>query len=257
MKVVALIAARISSKRLPKKVLAIIEDKPIIEHLIDRITKAKNIDSFVLCTTKHPEDKILIEIAKKKGIKWFAGSKNDVLKRFIKAGENEKADIIVRVNGDSILRDPEYADKAIRHHMETGADYTYIDGLPKGTQVEVISFSALKKAHELAENPNMSEYMSLYFKTPEFFKIEKIEAEKNVRRPYRLCIDTPEDLELMKKIFKKLYKPDKMISLQEIVKFLDKNKRLLKINEEIEEKKIEKKIIIKKGKPKIKIEVLK
>lgn len=254
MRVGILLHARTESTRLPKKVLTPIEEKPLIEHVIDRLKLATLPDFIVLCTTTTEEDKVLIEIAKKNRIKWFAGNDNDVLDRLIKAAEREKVDIVVRASGEDPLVDPVYIDKAIEHHIKTNADYTKVEGLPRGVQTEIISLTALKKAHTLAANPNMSEYMTLYFTTPGFFHVETLKAEKGVRRPnYRLTVDYPEDLMLMKEIFKRLYKHGEIFSLKEVIKLLDENPRLVKINLNIKQKKV--KSEIEKKYPKIKIVV--
>lgn len=254
MRVVILLHARTTSTRLPKKVLTVIEGKLLIEHVIDRLKLAALPDFIVLCTTANDEDKVLVEIAKKNRIKWFAGNEDDVLDRLIKAAEKEKADIVVRASGEDPLTDPVYIDKAIEHHIKTNADYTKVEGLPKGVQTEIISLTALKKAHTLAANPNMSEYMTLYFTTPSFFHVEILKAGEDVRRPnYRLTVDYPEDLILMKEIFKRLYKPGKIFSLKEVIKLLDENPELAEINLNIKQKKV--KSEMKKGSPKIKIVV--
>lgn len=239
MKIGVLVHARTRSTRLPKKVLIEIEGKPIIEHLIDKLKLAKLPDFIVLCTTTNKEDKVLVEVAKRNKIKWFAGSGGDVLDRLIRAAEREKADIVVRASGEDPLTDPEYIDKAIEHHIGTNADYTKVEGLPKGVQTEIISLNALKKAHTLAANPDMSEYMTLYFTSPGYFRVETLKAEEDVRRPnYRLTIDYPEDLTLMREIFRRLYKPGKIFSLKEVIKLLDENPELVKINSHIKQKKV-------------------
>ena len=221
-KVAILIAVRMKSKRLPKKALARIGNQTLMEHLIDRMKLCKTVDSIVLCTSTHPDDKILVDLAKKKGIGWFKGSEDDVLDRFIKAAEREKTDIISRVTGDNPLTDPHYLDKMVEKLIETHSDYIYAEGLPAGTKPEVMTVDALKKARETAFDSKQSEYMTLYFKNG-FFKIEKVEAEEDVNRPdYRLTVDTQEDLDLLREISKKLRKDLKDIKLEDIIDLLDK-----------------------------------
>lgn len=226
-----LIAVRMSSKRLPKKALAMIEDQTLIEHLIDRVKLVKNADDVVVCTSTNPDDKVLTRIAEKKGIKWFRGEEDNVLKRFIDCAEREKLDIVVRVTGDNPLTSPDFIEKAIKHHLKSGAEYTSTTELPQGTKGEVINVSALKRAHELAEDPN-TEFMTWYFtENSKFFKMEKVPVDKDMKRPnYRLTVDYPEDLELIREIYRRLYKPGSIIPLKKIIKLLDDNPELLKIN---------------------------
>ena len=239
MKVAILIAVRMKSTRLPKKAIVKIEDQTLIEHIIDRVKICKNADIVILCTSTNKEDEILIEIAKKKKILYFLGSENDVMQRFLDAANMVKANIIVRVTGDNPLTSPYFIDKAILHHIKTKADYTYSKELPQGTKGEVISISALKKAHDLAEDPNYSEYMTWYFiYNPHIFKIEEVPVEEWMKRPnYRLTVDYPEDLKLIREIYRRLYIPGKIIHLKEVIKLLDNNPELLKINTNIKNKK--------------------
>lgn len=239
-KVAILIAARMKSTRLPKKCMLPIEDQPLICHLIDRMKACKEADVVVLCTSTNSDDQILVEQAVKKNILYVTGSEDDVMNRFLKAVEMVNADIIVRVTGDNPLTCPEYIDNAIKHHITTGADYTSTTELPQGTKGEIISVSALRKAHSLAENPNNSEYMTWYFtKNLDFFKIEKGFVSENMKRPgYRLTVDVPEDLALIREIYQRLYKNGSIISLKEVIKLLDNNPDLLKINSEIKIKEV-------------------
>lgn len=237
MKIVILIAVRMKSTRLPKKALAIIEDQTLIEHLIDSMKSCKKVDDVVLCTSTHPDDEILTKIAEKKKIKWFRGSEDDVMDRFIKAGDRENADIAIRITGDDIFTSPEFIDYAIEKHMQHKNDYTITEELPLGAAGEVISMQALKKAHRLAEDPSFTEYMTWYLDNPDFFKVEKISVDEYVKRPhYRLTCDTPDDLKLIKEIFKRLYSKGNVIRLSDVVKLLDENPDLVKINVHVKSK---------------------
>ncbi len=248
-KVVILIAVRMKSKRLPGKALKIIEDQTITEHLIDRVKQCKHVDKVILCTSTHPDDKVLLELGEKKGIYTFAGDEKDVMKRFLDAVQINApdADIVIRVTGDNPLTSPYFIDNAIAHHIKTGADYTSTVELPRGTKGEIISLSALKKAYELAEDSGFSEYMTWYFtENPEFFKIEKGPVDDEMKRPqYRFTVDTPEDFELMKTIYEKLYKSGEIIPLKDAIKFVDENPELAKLNEQIQVKNVKDKVNVK------------
>jgi spore coat polysaccharide biosynthesis protein SpsF len=243
MKIVILIAVRMKSTRLPRKALAIIEDQLLIEHLIDRIKTCKKVDQIVLCTSVHPDDKILTKIAEKKGIKWFRGSEDDVMDRFIKAGKKENADILVRVTGDDVFISPKFIDYAIDNHIKCNADYSITEELPFGVAGEVIAMQALKKAHRHAEDPSSSEYMTWYLDNPEFFKVNKIHVNEKLKRPqYRLTCDTIDDLKLIREIFKRLYSKGSIIRLKDVINLLDKNPDLVKINAHVKEKNVKDKI---------------
>jgi spore coat polysaccharide biosynthesis protein SpsF len=251
-KVVTLIQARVKSTRLPRKVLLPVEDRLLIEHVIERLKRTRVPDEILVCTSTHPDDRVLTEIAGRNKIGWFAGSEEDVLDRFIQAAEKSRADVVVRTTGENPLVDPSYLDRAVREHLERGAEYTSVEGLPVGVRAEVIDVPALKKAHRLADNPAKSEYMTLYFRE-DFFKVHFIEAEAGLRRPhYRLTVDNPQDMECMREIYKALYRPGEIIQLEEVIRLLDTHPELVAINSRIMPREVRREVLG-NGHPRIKI----
>tara|TARA_Y100000034_G_scaffold136799_1_gene215857 strand:+ start:3665 stop:5434 length:1770 start_codon:yes stop_codon:yes gene_type:complete len=239
-KVAILIAARLASSRLPKKVLKKIGNQTIIEHLIDRMKSCKNVDEVILCTSTHPDDKELLKYADEKGISHFQGDPDDVMKRFLGAIEGKNFDIIVRVTGDNPLTSPEFIDSAIEKHIRNGVDYTSTVELPRGTKGEIISVSALQRAFDLAEDSSYSEYMTWYFTdNPWAFGIQDADVPTELKRPkYRFTIDTKEDLDLVSNIYDALHKPGKIIPLRDAIKYVDENPDLIKINESVRVKNV-------------------
>ncbi len=236
MRVAGLIGVRMKSTRLHEKALADIEGKTLISHLLERVRTAKQLDSVIICTSTNKDDSILEEIARKEGVKCFKGDEEDVIGRLIGAAEEDGADMIVRMTGDNPLTDPEYIDRTVEHAKETGAEYTYVEGLPIGTYVEAITLEAMKKAHDLITNMEGSEYLTIYFRSTDLFNTEKIIAGNDVNRPgYRLTVDTPDDLELVRKIYRRFYRGRGVFTLKEAVKFLDDNPELAKGNSGIKQ----------------------
>lgn len=238
MKIVGLVAVRRRSLRLKDKALLDLDGKPLILQLLIRLRKSRKMDDIILCTTTLPEDQLLVKIASENGFKYFAGSEEDVMARFIQAGEKEKADIIIRITGDNPLTDPGIIDHMVEEHIKSDADYTSMDNLPSGITAEVISFPALKKAFRLAEESKNSEYMTWYFtKNPGFFKSNMLQPEDELKRPqYRLTVDYPEDYELMEIIFQH-FKANQDFSIKEVIKFLDNNPNIARINSQVSQKK--------------------
>ena len=251
-KTVILIQTRVKSTRLPKKCLLPVEDKLLVEHVIERLKRASIPDEILMCTSTHPDDQILVEIARKNNIGWSAGSEEDVLERFLQAAEESRADVVVRTTGENPLVDPYCLDRAVQEHLESGAEYTSMDGFPAGVKAEVIDVAALKKAHHLAGNPDKSEYMTLYFKD-DFFRVHSIKAEGYLQRPsYRLTVDTPEDMELIRTIYQALYQPGEIIPLENVIRFLDTHPETATINSQIIPKKIKREVTM-VGRPKIRL----
>jgi len=241
MKIVGIIQARMGSTRLPGKVMKLIEGKPILEHLIERLNKTKNMDSTVIATSNLSKDREIVVFAKKRGIKFFTGSVEDVLSRYYNVAKRDEADIIVRICADSPLADPWEIDKMIEHHIKKKADYTHNKhdkGPPFGTGAEVISFDALERAYLLGKEPCYREHVTLFIKEqPSMFKIEVVDAPKSIRFPsIRLVVDYEEDLKLVREIYKELYKNKRIFKLDEVIKLLNNNPELRKINAHIPNK---------------------
>src|SRR6185436_1826848 len=153
--------------------------------------------------------------------KWFRGSEDDVMQRFLDAASRESADVVVRITGDDVFIDPAFLDRAVGHHLANNADYTAYPGLPKGMETEVMSVSALKQAHALAEDPSFTEYMTHYIKRPYVFRFSAMPVDERYRRPFRLTLDTEEDYRLLQAIFGQLFRPGQMNTTEEIIDFLD------------------------------------
>lgn len=236
---VVLVAVRMKSTRLPRKALLDLAGKPVLAHLIERLARAARPAATVICTSAHPDDQVLLDFAAELGVPGFAGSEDDVMLRFLGAAERERADIVVRVTGDNPLTDPAAIDGMIDWHCRQGADYTYTEDLPRGTRPEVISVEALRRAHDLAEDPSGSEYMTLYFKqNPHVFRLVRWDgADHAVRRPqYRLTLDRPEDYDVVRRVYTELYRDGRLFGLDEVVRLLDGHPEWTAINAAIDPK---------------------
>lgn len=234
MKTSAFITVRMKSTRLPRKALLEIEERTTIEHLIDRVKAAKLPDLVVLCTSTHPDDEVLVEVAKGNGIEAFQGSPEDKLDRYLQAARKYGIDFIVNVDGDDILCDPELIDKTIEHFERTKADYIGWKGFPVGAVPTGVKVEALEKVCKLKEEKD-TEVWSGYFTDTGLFRVKYLEADEALRHPeFRMTLDYPKDLEFFRAIFKKLYKPRKIISVGEVVKLLERNPEIAKINQKVQ-----------------------
>lgn len=237
MVIVAIIQARVGSTRLPKKVLAEIEGKPMLLHIIDRVKQAKRIDKIIIATTDLPEDKVIEEIAKNSGVEYFAGSEKDVLDRYYKAVKKFGADIIVRITGDCPVVDPELIDKTVKFFLETSCDYASTaypkTTFPDGLDIWVFSFQALEKAWKEAVLPSEREHVTPYmWKHRELFKIATFQNNEDLSN-MRWTVDEQIDLKFIRAIYKRLYKPGKLFLMKDILNLLNKEPELAKINQSI------------------------
>ena len=166
-KVIAIIQARMGSTRLPGKVMKLVNGVPLIELLLHRLSKSKEIDEVVLAAPKGSLNNPLTSHVKSLGYKVYQGSENDVLDRYYQVALQQKATIVVRITGDCPLIDPKVVDTVVKAFKLNNVDYvcnieppTYPDGL----DVEVFSFSALKTAWKEAETFGDREHVTQYIR---------------------------------------------------------------------------------------------
>ncbi len=226
-----LIAVRMHSTRFPQKALKTICGQTTIEHLMDRVKLSKRGTVVVLCTSEDPIDDPLPPLAAKKQIPCIRGASDDVMARFLKAVDLYHLDMIVRITGDDILIDPIHLDMAIDHHLRHNNDYTDCKALPSGTEGEVVSVVALRRAYELAEDSSYSEYMTSYFKNEHFFKTGSLPVAVRYQKNWRLTIDYPEDFEVFRTVLEGIYHPQRPYTMDELVTFIEQHPDLLRINQ--------------------------
>lgn len=236
MKLTAVLACRNQSSRLyakPLQNLDVERQVTILDYMIEQIKLQPSIDDTVLAISKAKENDIYEDIAKKHGLKFVRGDDSDVLSRLIKAAGKSQADNILRVTSESPFVYYQHLDKVYNHHCQKELNYSTISGLPDGAAFEIINFSALKKSWDLGSKKHRSELCTLYiFENQDKFKIEKHSpaAEFN-RLDMRLTVDWPEDLIVMREIYKELkLKPKEPLDFKKVIEFLDKNPKINSMN---------------------------
>ncbi|MEZ4822981.1 MAG: glycosyltransferase family protein [Ignavibacteria bacterium] len=243
-KIVACIEARMTSSRLPGKVLKTISGKPVLQILIERLSRSGYIDEIIIAATDRAEDDPIEKLGKKLGIFTFRGSEDDVLGRVVGAVEAADGDIIVEITGDCPLIDPEVADSVIEKFLSEDQKYDYVTNIgyvgdsvreiPIGMDVRVFTYKDLKEISEITNDPEDREHVSLYFfrTGKDKYKLYNIDTPDKWKRDYnpRLCLDTKEDFELIRNIYEKLSAENENFGLEDILCYLDKNRETLKVN---------------------------
>lgn len=208
MNTIAIIQARMGSTRLPGKMMIDLVGKPVVAHVIERVRQSKLLSDVVLATTTDPSDDILATWAEKNNISCFRGSVTDVLDRYYQAAREYRADCVVRVTGDCPLADTSVIDAVIEKYVNDGVDYTsnvHPPTFPDGLDIEVFSFAALERAWQEAKLPSEREHVTPYiWKHPELFVITnhelRIEDDAFDLSSHRWTLDTPEDLEFLRRV---------------------------------------------------------
>ena len=237
MKTAVFVPVRIGSTRLPRKPLILIKEKPIIEHLIDRVKAAAVPQLIVLCTTTQPEDAVLGEVARRCRVRFFVGNEKDIIRRFFDAAEKFSVDFIVNVDGDDVFCEPQLIRAAVTRHIETGADFVNFEGFPLGAAPIGFTKEALETICRLKETGDTETGWGRYFTESGLFKVETVHADdEDLRRPgVRITLDYPEDLEFTKQVFNRLYVPGKVFGIRDILSLLDKHPEIAKINQSLQE----------------------
>jgi glutamate-1-semialdehyde-2,1-aminomutase len=234
MKIVAIIQARMGSTRLPGKVLMELSGKPLLWHVVNRVSHSKYISQIVIATSTNPKDDEIEKFAKKYNINIFRGSENDCLDRYYKAAKKYKADVVVRITADCPLICPEIIDKVILEYIKGKFDYvtnSIIYTYPDGVDVEVFSFETLKKAWKEAKDPVEREHVTVYIRNSGKFKIKNVVNDKPVDpQGYKWSVDRIEDLEFVKEVYKHLYKDNKIFSYDDIMDLLNRYPEIKNIN---------------------------
>lgn len=240
-KIVAVIQARLTSTRLPKKIMRDLYGKPLLCHVVERVKQAKLIDSIVLAIPDSSSNNDLELFVEQSDWNVFRGSEDDVLSRYYHAAAQFEAAIIVRVTSDCPLVDPKIIDETIRRHIRDGNDYTAVGvegGFPRGLDVEVLNFESLEKAYSNAVERSEREHVTLFiYQNPKLFKIHFIEARGTLRRPdIRLTVDTEEDLLFIREIYSALDNYGNHFSTEDVLTIIDNNPYLQSINKHIIQK---------------------
>jgi spore coat polysaccharide biosynthesis protein SpsF len=238
MKTCAIIQARMSSKRLPGKVLCEINSRPLLSYVLERVAAAKRINKIILATSTDVSDDPIAQLCKKNDILFYRGSLNDVLDRYYQAAREVKADIIVRLTGDCPLIDPRMIDDIINTYKNGNYDYVANTippkwSVPDGMDVEVFSFRNLEQAWREAKKPSEREHVTFYFwKNPEIFSIYRYNLDRDLSN-YRLTVDYAEDLKVVTAIITNLYPKNALFTLEDIINFLSDNPDIYRINAHI------------------------
>jgi spore coat polysaccharide biosynthesis protein SpsF len=238
-KVSAIIEARMTSSRLPGKVLMEINKKPVLWYLIRRLKKIKKINNIILATTTNKEDDELVNLAKKNKIKFYRGSEHDVMQRVLFAARKFKTDIIVSITGDCPIIDYNLVSQCLNSFLKNNVDYlsnSNIRSYPDGMDVQVYNYQALRKSYSLTRSMVDKEHVTLHIrKNPNKFKILNLVAPSELHYPnLGLTLDYYQDFILIKKLinfFNK--KKNYYFTCEDILKIYKKNKFFFKINKKM------------------------
>ena len=235
---IIVITARSNSTRLMNKHFLKIKNKPIIQIMIDRLKTLKNFEKIVIATTTNQNDKKFETLCKKNNIECFRGSESDVTGRVLKAADFYRAKYITLVTGDCPLADISIIEQLYTMIMNNNYEFiTNADtsSYPDGMDVYIFKKSILKKLYKSNLTALEKEHVPISIrKRKKKYKFFNLVAPDNLYWPeLAVTLDEKEDYILLKEIINNINIPYKKINCEDIIKFLKKNKKLLKVNENI------------------------
>ena len=202
-KTVAIVQARMSSSRLPGKVLEPLNDMPLIIFMLERLKKCTKVDHICLATSEEESDGKLAAAVEKAGFSVFRGSLNDVLDRFYTVAKKYRADFVVRLTGDCPLIDHDLVDRLIAD-IEDG-EFDYISNIdpptfPDGLDCEVVTMEALTRAFNESELKSDREHVTPYIrKDGNGFRMKNVLSAVDLS-DHRWTVDYPDDLDRIRKM---------------------------------------------------------
>lgn len=233
---VAIVQARMSSTRLPGKVLRKIGDQPAIHHVLSRVARAKHVDAVWLACSDAPGDDPLADYAKRQGFAVFRGDEDDVLGRYAAAAAQAQAATVVRITGDCPMIDPGVVDRALERFRAGGVDYvsnTLQRSYPDGLDVEVFSRAALDRAAREAKDPFLREHVTPYIhghfrdRLPAGdFRVAQIVHGADFHH-LRWTLDDADDLEFLRRLMPRL---PQGFDWMDAVSLLTREPNLMRIN---------------------------
>ena len=232
----AIIQARMSSSRLPGKVLRDICGKSMLERVLDRVRLARQVDRILVATTTDPSDDVLVEKCSELQVDCHRGSMQDVLDRFYQAARGFEPRYVARITADCPVIDPGLIDETILVCENKKVDFAatrlpppFQRTYPIGLDVETVTFNALERAWQEAKLPAEREHVFPYiYDEPDRFRIEILNCEGD-HGDQRWTVDTAEDLELIQKIYDH-FLPRIDFTWNEILALIESEPELAKIN---------------------------
>ena len=243
MKTIIIVQARMTSTRLPGKVLMEVRGKSLLEYQIERLRQVRLADELVIATTTNDTDQPIVELCERLGAAYYRGSEEDVLSRYYEAATQSGADVVVRVTSDCPLIDPGVMDEVIALYINNRDKYDYVSNTlertyPRGLDTEVFSMAALEKAYNEAREQPEREHVTLFiYRRPEQFPLANSSSATDYSY-HRWTVDTPEDFALIKRIFMGLYPVNSRFTWLEVLDLLKEHPEWIEINAAVKQKEV-------------------
>ena len=239
MKTIVVIQARMGSSRLPGKIMLPLGDSVVLDYVVRRCRKMQSIAEVIVATTTEDKDQEVADWCAAQGVVCFRGPEDDVLSRYVACADSYQPDYVIRVTSDCPFVDYEFGNAIIEQMLRSRGDIAEIDGklLPRGLNIEMIAYSALKYVDKHGLEPRHREHVTYFaYEYKELFKVTSIEIPEALRQPQlRITLDTPEDYEMLRHVADH-FSGNPLVSSELIVRYLLDHPEVSGINAHIEQK---------------------
>lgn len=239
-KIVVVVQARMSSSRLPGKVLLPILGNSLLYRMIERLKMIRHEAQIVIATSEETGDDIIEQEALKIGVPCFRGSLNNLLDRHYQVTKKYDADVVLKIPSDCPLIDPRIVDQVLDFYFDHAGQYDFISNLhpasfPDGNDVEIMTMACIEKTWKEASRQLELEHTTPYiWENPEKFRIGNViwNTGNDYSMTHRFTIDYPADYEFIKAVFEELYSIKPNFSCEDILELLEKRPDIYQINAE-------------------------
>ena len=242
MRRVMIVQARMDSTRLPGKVLIELEGRPMLSQQLRRLALCSSVDELVVATTTSQSDDAIVNLAEKEGVRWFRGSREDVLARYLGASRESGADVVVRVTADCPLIDPYIADRVIDELVNHAGECDYVSNVlkrtyPRGLDVEAMFRDTLERLNRLAQDSADREHVTrfLLVQRPDLFQVRSV-TDGIDNSNLRWTVDTPDDLEAVRAIYRGLGLWERVLPYRETLAYVLASPEIPLINAHVQQK---------------------
>lgn len=231
MKTVAIVQARMGSTRLPGKVLMPLAGKPVLAHVVERLSYCRTLSEIVVATTVDASDDLVAAFCASSKIPCDRGSRDDVLDRYYHAARKYGADVVVRITADCPAIDPTIVDEVVTSFLAGTYDYFGLAGeFPDGLDCTVFLVAALERAWKEAKLKSEREHVGTYVeKHPDIFKVGRLMKFSGLGH-HRWTLDEPRDYAFLQEIFGRLYREGLPFLTSDVLALLEKEPGLMAIN---------------------------
>lgn len=227
-KIIGIVQARMSSQRLPGKVMMKVMGRSLLSYMIERLIPSETVDQFIVATSSDPSDDVIVDWCKKTGVVSYRGNLTDVLDRFYQcaSGTDPIPDIIVRLTADCPLHHYRVVDYVVNLYQESGADFctnSFSPNTEGGFDVEVFSYAVLKQAWTIRKEDIDKEHVTPLMRRDS--KLKKVLQRYSKGFKQKLSVDTEQEFQLIRHILETLYPRCSLFTIDDVTHLLETRPR--------------------------------